>query len=195
MKTERKKKSGATVQSLIGIKGFTEYGLLTTNGEMLFFTIVPTNISVLSYESVENKVRKFTLALSALPDIEVACVDSAERFDDNKAYLEKRAASENNLKVKRLLKKDESFLDGIQTELTTARNFIFAARCKNMNPQQVFAYANTVRKVLSEQGFDVHRMGKDEIKRLIALYFDASQSGENIPDYDGEQYFDLGRAE
>ena len=51
----KKKKNGATVQSLIGIKGFTEYGLLTTNGEMLFFTIIPTNISVLSYESVENK--------------------------------------------------------------------------------------------------------------------------------------------
>ena len=115
-KEKQKKKNGATVQSLIGIKGFTEYGLLTTNGEMLFFTIIPTNISVLSYESVENKVRKLTLALSAVPDVEIACIDSAERFDDNKAYLEKRAESETNLKVKRLLKKDEAFLDGIQTE-------------------------------------------------------------------------------
>lgn len=194
-KEKQKKKNGATVQSLIGIKGFTEYGLLTTNGEMLFFTIIPTNISVLSYESVENKVRKLTLALSAVPDVEIACIDSAERFDDNKAYLEKRAESENNLKVKRLLKKDEAFLDGIQTELTTARKFLFAVRCRNMKPPQVFAYANTVRKVLSEQGFDVHRTGKDEIKRLIALYFDASLTGENIPDYDGEQYFNLKEAE
>ena len=71
MKTKQKKKNGATVQSLIGIKGFTEYGLLTTNGEMLFFTIIPTNISVLSYESVENKVRKLTFALSAVPDVEI----------------------------------------------------------------------------------------------------------------------------
>lgn len=159
---------------------------------------------LLSYESVENKVRKLTLALSAVPDVEIACIDSAERFDDNKAYLEKRAESESNLKVKRLLKKDEAFLDGIQdeafldgiqTELTTARKFLFAVRCRNMKPPQVFAYANTVRKVLSEQGFDVHRMGKDEIKRLIALYFDASLTGENIPDFDGEQYFDLKKAE
>lgn len=52
-----------------------------------------------------------------------------------------------------------------------------------------------MRKVLSEQGFDVHRMGIDEIKRLIALYFDASLTGENIPDYDGEQYFNLKEAE
>ena len=87
------------------------------------------------------------------------------------------------------------FLSGIQTELTTARKFLFAILCRNMKPPQVFAYANTVRKVLSEQGFDVYRLGKDEIKRLIALYFDASLTGENIPDYDGEQYFDLKKAE
>ena len=87
------------------------------------------------------------------------------------------------------------FLSGIQTELTTARKFLFAILCRNMKPPQVFAYANTVRKVLSEQGFDVYGMGKDEIKRLIALYFDASLTGENIPDYDGEQYFDLKKAE
>ena len=87
------------------------------------------------------------------------------------------------------------FLSGIQTELTTAWRFLFAVRCRNMKPPQVFAYANTVRKVLSKQGFDVHGMGKNEIKRLIALYFDASLTGENIPDFYGEQYFDLKKAE
>ena len=66
-------------------------------------------------------MRKLTLALSAVPDVEIACIDSAERFDDNKAYLEKRAESENNLKVKRLLKKDEAFLDGMPDKNNTNR--------------------------------------------------------------------------
>lgn len=70
------------MQTLIGIKCFTEYGLSTAGGELLFFVISPTNISVLSSDSVESKVRKLTLALSAAPDLEIACVDSAERFDD-----------------------------------------------------------------------------------------------------------------
>ena len=56
-------------------------------------------------------------------------------------------------------------------------------------------YAVRYFKVLSEQGFDVHRMKKPMIKRLIALYFDASLTGENIPDYDGEQYFNLKETE
>ena len=72
---------------------------------------------------------------------------------------------------------------------------IFIARWKGLKPLQVFSYTNTVSKVLSEQGFDVHRMKKPMIKRLIALYFDASLTGENIPDYDGEQYFDLKEVE
>ena len=34
-------------------------------------------------------------------------------------------------------------------------------------------------------------MKKDEIKRFLALYFDASMLGEHMPDYDGSQYFDI----
>ena len=181
---KEKKKNVTAVQTLIGIKDFTEYGLSTAGGELLFFVILPTNISVLSSDSVESKVRKFTLALSAAPDMEIVCVDSAERFDDNKAYLQERINIESNPQIKTLLKKDAAF----QAELTTARQFTFIARCKGLKPSQVFSYANTVSKVLSEQGFDVHRMKKPMIKRLIALYFDASLTGENIPDYDGEQY-------
>lgn len=164
---------------------------------VILYTLFFTNVIKYVIELRERRKQgaQIDARIAAVPDVEIACIDSAERFDDNKAYLEKRAESESNLKVKRLLKKDEAFLDGIQTELTTARKFLFAVHCRNMKPPQVFAYANTVRKVLSEQGFDVHRMGKDEIKRLIALYFDASLTGENIPDFDGEQYFDLKKAE
>ena len=94
------------MQTLIGIKDFTEYGLSTAGGELLFFVISPTNISVLSSDSVESKVRKFTLALSAAPDMEIVCVDSAERFDDNKAYLQERINVEPNPQIKTLLKKN-----------------------------------------------------------------------------------------
>ena len=194
-KKKQKKKNATAVQTLIGIKDFTEYGLSTAGGELLFFVISPTNISVLSSDSVESKVRKFTLALSTTPDMEIVCIDSAERFDDNKAYLQERINIEPNSQIKTLLKKDAVFLDEIQAELTTARQFIFIARCKGLKPSQVFSYANTVSKVLSEQGFDVHRMKKPMIKRLIAIYFDASLTGESIPDYDGEQYFDLKKDE
>lgn len=191
-KKKTRNKSGSTVQTLIGIKTFTDYGLETNGGELLFFTVTPTNISVLSATSIETKIRQLMLVLSAFPDIEITCTDSTECFDANKSYLIKRAESEHNLKVKSLLKRDVEFLDEIQMELTTARQFLFTARCNGMSGQQVFAYSNNIEKIISEQGFEAHRMKKDEIKRLLAIYFDASLYGEQMPDIDGGQYFNAG---
>ncbi len=89
--TRRKRKKGRSVQEFIGIKTFTKYGLLTGKGELLFYTVAPTNISVLSYTNIEIKIRHLMMVLSSVPDIGIACLDSAECFDDNKAYLKRRA--------------------------------------------------------------------------------------------------------
>ena len=187
-KEKQKKKNGASVQAFLGVKSFSEYGLLTNGGELLFFHVTPSNISVLSSASVEVKVHQLTVVLSTVPDIEIVCLDSAERFDGNKAHLVDRMENEQNPKVKELLKKDVAFLDEIQMEMATARQFLFIARCRNLNPVQTFNRANAIQKVISEQGFDTHRMTKAEIKRFLALYFESSSFGEQMPDFDGEQY-------
>ena len=186
---QKEKKNGASVQTLLGIKTFTDYGLSTNKGELLFFLITPSNISVLSTAAVEIKIRQLMLTLSALPDVEIVCTDSSECFDENKAYLIRRREEEPNAKIRKLLGKDLEFLGEIQLEMATARQFMFVARCRNMNPMQVFNYANTVQKTISEQGFDAHRMTKAEIKRFLALYFDVSLRGEGMPDVDGIQFF------
>ena len=187
----KKKKKGHSVQEFVGAKTFTQYGLLTAGGELLFYLVTPTNISVLSPVNIEIKIRHLMMVLSAIPDIEINCTDSSECFDDNKVYLHSRLSEENNPKIRKLLKKDMDFLDNIQMEMATARQFLFIARCKDMKPSQVFQMANRVEKVISEQGFEVRRMRKQDIKRFLALYFDASMAGEQMPDGDGEQYFKL----
>jgi hypothetical protein len=184
----RKRKKGNAVQELIGIKDFTQYGLQTNKGELLFYTVAPTNISVLSHANIEIKVRHLMMVLSAIPDIEINCTDSSECFDDNKAYLYQRMEEERNQKVKALLEKDIRFIDDIQMEMATARQFLFIARCKGMKPEQVFHSANRVEKVITEQGFEVRHMKKEDIKRFLAIYFDASVNGELMPDTDGEQF-------
>ena len=122
---QQKKKKGRSVQELLGIKTFTKYGLTTTKGELLFYLVSPTNISVLSHTNIEIKIRHLMMVLSALPDIEIVCTDSSECFDDNKAYLTERLKTEENGRVKKLIKKDIDFLDNIQTEMATARQFFF----------------------------------------------------------------------
>ena len=46
---------------------------------------------------------------------------------------------------------------------------------------------NAVQELIGIQGFEVRRMKKDDIKRFLAIYFDASMNGELVPDGDGEQ--------
>lgn len=189
--TKQKKRKGQSVQDLIGIKTFTKYGLETNKGELLFYQVAPTNISVLSYANIEIKIRHLMMVLSSIPDIEIVCTDSSECFDDNKAFLHNRYDEETNPKVRKIIKKDIEFLDQIQMEMATARQFLFIARCKKMKPSQVFRTANSIEQTITEQGFETHRLKKDEIKRFLALYFDASMNGEQMPDVDGEQYFEV----
>ena len=187
----QKKKKGRSVQNLIGIKTFTKYGLATNKGELLFYLVSPTNISVLSYVNIEIKIRHLMMVLSAIPDIEITCTDSSECFDDNKAYLHDRLSEEQNPKVRKIIKKDIDFLDNIQMEMATARQFLFIARLKNTKDKQTFDIANRIEKVISEQGFEVQRMKKADIKRFLALYFEASMNGEAMPDVDGEQFYEV----
>ena len=189
--TKQKKRKGNSVQDLIGVKTFTKYGLATNKGELLFYQVAPTNISVLSYVNIEIKIRHLMMVLSSIPDIEIVCTDSSECFDDNKVFLHDRYDEETNPKVRKIIKKDIEFLDQIQMEMATARQFLFIARCKKMKPSQVFRTANSIEQTITEQGFETHRLKKDEIKRFLALYFDASMNGEQMPDVDGEQYFEV----
>ena len=171
-KEKRQKKKGRSTQELIGVKSFTKYGLETQKGELLFYLVGPTNISVLSRVNIEIKIRHLMMVLSAIPDIEIACTDSCECFDDNKSYLQER-------------------MDEVQAEMSTARQFLFILRCKGMKPEQIFQTASRTEKVISEQGFEVRRMKKADIKRFLGIYFGASMNGDQMPDVDGEQFYEV----
>lgn len=117
------KRKGRSVQDLLGIKTFTKLGLHVGKDELVFFSVQPINISVLSHENIEIKIRHLMMVLSAVPDIEISCTDSSECFDSNKAYINERIEDEQNDKIKKLLKKDYEFLDEIQSDTATARQF------------------------------------------------------------------------
>ena len=67
---------------------------------------------------------------------------------------------------------------------------MFVIRFKREKEEQVFTQVNRVEKAIAEQGFEVKRMSKDDIKRFLAIYFGASMQGELIPDIDGKDCFD-----
>lgn len=190
----RKRKHGRkSVQNLLGLQGFTNYGLKTTGGELVYFAIQPINISVLSPANIENKIKKLHVVLNSHPRLEVICMDSAQRFDNNQLFIDQRILQENNPQVQLALKKDREFLDSIQLEMSTARQFVVILRFKNEKESQVFTDINIARKTFHDEGFEVHLMGKPEIKRMLALYFGASMKGDLIPDIEGSEHFDLSK--
>jgi hypothetical protein len=194
MKSNKKQKKNS-VQELIGIETFSKRGLKTKNGELVYFVISPTNISVLSKENTQTKIWHLMQVLSAQPNIEITCIDSCERFDDNKTFMVDRLGEETNPLVKQCLEKDIDYLDNIQIEMSTARQFMFSIRFRKEKDEQIFNQINRVEKAIAEQGFEVKRMKKDDIKRFIAIYFGASMQGELIPDIDGKDCFDEDKLE
>lgn len=188
-RVRQKRTRGRSTQELLRIRTFTRYGLETEDGELIFFQISPVNLAVLSKAAVEIKIRHLMMVLSAAPDIEMVCADAYECFDDNKIYLQNRYLEETNPKVRELLKRDREMLDNMQSEMATARQFMIIVRCRKETPDQVFQTMNRIQKLITEQGFELRRMGKNDIKRFLAIYFGATMYGDQMPDGDGEQFF------
>lgn len=185
------KRRNNTVQSLIGFERFTRFGVKTDKAEIAFFSVEPTNISVLSAANIDTKIRYLMTLLSTVPDLEIIALDSCECFDSNKIYVKERLEIEENELVRRLLEADHSFLDEIQSEMSSARQFMFAIRFRREKDEQIFNVINRVDKAITEHGFAARRMSKSEIKRMLALYFGTSISGEEISDIEGEEYMEV----
>ena len=185
------KRRNNAVQSLIGFERFTRFGVKTDKAEIAFFSVEPTNISVLSAANIDTKTRLLMTLLSTVPDLEIIALDSCECFDSNKIYVKNRLQNEQNEGVRKLLEADYSFLDEIQAEMSSARQFMFAIRFRREKDEQIFNTINRVDKAISEHGFSARRMTKPEIKRMLALYFGTSILGEEIPDIEGENYLEV----
>ncbi len=177
----------SSLQKLLGLETFTKYGLKTDKFEIAFYQVEPINISVLSRENVESGIRRLMQLLSTVPDLEIMALDDCECFDANKAYIQKRLNNEQNPQVRKLLEADSGFLDEIQLEMSSARQFLFALRFRREKEEQIFAALNRVSKAVSDQGFTAHRLTKPELKRMLALYFGTSIAGDLIPDVEGEK--------
>ena len=81
-------KRQASTRQLIGAKEITDYSLVTYGqGELVYFIVKPTNISVLSQASVGARIYALMTVLKGVAEIEMLCLNSRESFEDNKRFL------------------------------------------------------------------------------------------------------------
>lgn len=184
---QAEQKRQATRQ-LISVEGITEYSLKTASSEVVFFSVKPSNISVLSEENLAAKIYSLMTVLKGLTEIEILCVNSRESFESNKNNLRRISEKEENPAVRKLLEQDAVFLDHIQAQTATAREFLLIVRIRNLKEKEIFSYLNRIEKTLRENGFSARRYGREDIKTLLGVYFEQNVTTEKFDNFDGERW-------
>lgn len=188
-KKGKKEKERTGTRQLLGIKEITGYSLKTEfHGELVYFLIRPDNLSVLSESSLSARIYGLMTVLKGMTEIEMLCLNSRESFEDNKAFLRKRLEEEENETIRQLLKQDMQFLDRIQVQMATAREFIILVRLEPERENEVFSYLNRIEKTLKEQGFIARRAEEEDIRRILAVYFEQNVTTEKFESFDGERW-------
>lgn len=188
----KKEKGAVSTQSLMDIEAITDYSLITPYGELVYFIIHPTNISVLSESNVSSRIYALMTVLKGIAEIEMLCLNSKENFDDNKAFLRERMEEESNPTICSLLQKDSQNLDRMQVQMATAREFLIIIRLRNEKESDVFPYLSRIEKSLKDQGFTARRADNADIKRILAVYFEQNVTSDKYEDFDGERWVVLG---
>lgn len=182
-------KQRLSTRQLMNTRRITEYSLETYDGdELVYFMIRPTNLSVLSESSVGARVYALMNVLKGVAEIEMLCLNSRENFEENKGFLRRRAEEERNPVIRQLLERDQNFLDRIQVQMATAREFLILIRLRNQKGKDVFSYLDRIEKSLKEQGFDSRRADEEDIKRLLAVYYEQNVTSEKFEDFDGARW-------
>lgn len=192
----RKKKNDAkekaSTRQLMGIADITDHALVTGYGELVFFMIKPTNISVLSESSVGARIYALMNVLKGIAEIEMLCLNSRENFEDNKTHLRSRMEAEQNPVIRKLLLQDATALDRMQVQMATAREFLIIIRLRDEKEAEVQPYLSRIEKSLKDQGFTTKKADEADIKRLLGVYYEQNVTTEKYEDFDGERWVIFG---
>lgn len=182
-------RGGKSTADLIGIGKIGEHSILSVNGEeTVFFIIKPLNLSVLSEENLSTRIYGLMTVLKGVTEIGMMCLNSRESFEDNKWFLKKRLEEEREQVIRQLIQRDLKDLDRLQIQMATSREFLILVRPKEKTERDKQNLLNRVEKMLAEQGFQAKIADKEDIKRILAVYFEQNVTTEKFEEFDGERW-------
>ena len=154
----------------------------------MLFLLEPTNVSVLSREGLRARVNALMHVLKGFAEIELLCLNSRESFEHNKQYLTSRMEQEPVPQIRALLEQDLRHLDEIQSRTATAREFVLLVRPRGIDEKEIYPYLNRLEKMIREQQFTVRRADREDLKRILAVYFAGDTVSEGYDDFDGQRW-------
>lgn len=176
-----------TSRQLMGIRQLTESGARTAGGELAFFLIRPDNLSVLSSEGIRGRIKALTDLLCATPEVRLLALDSRESFQRNKDWYSRRLEDEELPAIRELLRQDAAHLDEIQAATASAREFALVYRLEEMEEGTRLSFLRQTEQALHGLGFHARLASEQDIKRLLAVYYQQDVTTEYFENYDGER--------
>ena len=191
----KQKKKDAREQStrqLMGIDDFTDYGIATRMGNLVFFAIKPTNISVLPGSGVGARIYALLNVIKWQAEIEMLALNSKESFENNKDFYRQQANLEDLPAIRKLLEQDSAHLDRIQVLMASSPEFNILVRLQGKKESDVFSYLSRIEKSIKDNGFTVRRATEQDLKRMLGVYFEQNVTTERFEDHDGERWIIFG---
>ena len=181
-KQKKELRERQSTRQLMGITQLTDHGVKTAKGELVYFMLKPDNLSVLSRDGVRGRVNVLADLLRTTPSVRLLAMDSKESFLSNKHFYPERMAQETDPKIRKLLQQDIDHLGAIQASTASAREFALAYPVDKENPSD----PRYLEKSLLDRGFRVRLADRQDIMRLLAVYYQQDSVTEQFLNFDGE---------
>ena len=188
MSRKKKENAAQSTRQLMGIDGIKDYCIATRMGDLVFFIIKPTNISVLSNSSISARIYALLNVVKGQAEIEMLALNSKESFEQNKNFYQERMGSEELPAIRRLLEQDSKHLDRIQVLMASSREFYILVRLQGKKESDVFSYLSRIEKSIKDNGFTVRRATEEDLQRMLGVYFELNVTTERYEDHDGERW-------
>ena len=187
-KKQKKDKAARSTRQLMGIEEIKNYCIATRMGNLVFFIIKPTNISVLPDSSISARIYALLNVVKGQAEIEMLALNSKESFERNNDFYRERLNQEELPAVRRLLEQDSKHLDRIQVLMASSREFYILVRLQGKKESDVFSYLSRIEKSIKDNGFTVRRATEEDLKRMLGVYFEQNVTTERYEDHDGERW-------
>ena len=175
-----------STRQLMGITRITEHGVSTPNGDYVFFLIRPDNLSVLSEEAIRQRVGNLANLISNRDEVTLMALDSRASFQNNKLFYQARLEEETEPAIRRLLQLDLEYLDEIQASSASKREFVIALRVTEKEGHDPVVL-HQMEKSISNENIPVRLAEREDIKRLLSVYYRNDAAVTAVEDVDGEQ--------
>ena len=192
MSRKKKEKAAQSTRQRMGIDGIKDYCIATRMGDLVFFIIKPTNISVLSNSSISARIYALLNVVKGQAEIEMLALNSKESFERNKNFYQERMGSEELPAIRRLLEQDSKHLDRIQVLMASSREFYIIIRLRSEKETDVFPYLSRIEQSINDNGFTTRRATEQDLKRMLGVYFEQNVTTEKFEDYDGDRWVIVG---